>query len=323
MKYLNIFNVLSSILVINFFYLQTVLNQLTKKTYFNQHLTNWACNDGRRQSPVMLQTQNSTYAENFSIVYEDYPNFNNLYVTSNLGDSSKVIEMVDFNRQNLGGYLVFELSGYQYKFDLQSIHVKYNAEHRIDGYFPDLELQFIHKKDLDYVSSANEFKKMPDVSEYLVVSVLYAINGTNSDNGFINSFSEGRFSSNRITTNASFRGVNLNMVGNGLIANRRFYYYTGSETITPCSETHMYYVVADVFQINESTVNIFRRKFEDKYAFDNFRRFNKELAELNGRRVLRNFYIDEEERKELEDGSSYLSIKYLSILAILALFLDF
>lgn len=255
--------------------------------YSDANLKNWACTDGRRQSPISLSDQKSNYTQNVSIVYEDYNALSNVFLTFN---SDNILEIND-KATLLGGstdkgYLVIDYSGYYFKYNLAKIEVFSPSQHQINGTYPDIEVQFIHKKDFSYTTDVNDYKVLPDISHYLVISVFYAVNGTESDTNFLNNLV---YSTSISSTSL---GTSLDIFEYGLIKDKKFFFYRGSDTITPCSESHLYYVVADIYKLNQSKVNTIKGAYTSKYGSDYKL---KSLANLNGRYVYRNFFADQAE----------------------------
>lgn len=287
------------------------------KTYYSQGLNytsnvlnNWACSTGRRQSPLALNSTNSTYTNNFSLVYENYLAFENVVLTFSEG----LLQIGD--KQNLlagttnKGYVVFDYGGYYLKFNLEKIVVHVPSEHKIDGYFPDIEVQYYHRKDLDYVSTVNKYKTLPDISESLVISTFYSVNGTHSDSGLLESLTNFYFASG-VTIN-SF-GVPLNIIPEGIIRDKKFYFYKGSDTMYPCNENHLRYVISDVYGISQAAVQFYQNAYQSRYIGN---KFAKPLADFNGRVIYRNFYANSTEF----NSSSWIKLNAFLISLIALIF---
>ena len=256
--------------------------------YERLNLNNWACNDGRRQSPIDLNEKNSNFTLNYSIIYENYKSFDDVVLT---------------------------LNGFLHKYDLDKIVINTPSEHFLNGIESDLEMSFIHRKDIDYETEVNSFKKNTDINQYLIISFLYSVNGTNSDTGFIDSV---RNYYNALGVTENTVGMKFDVFNSGLIKDKRFYLYSGSETVAPCSETHLHYVVADVYKISQESVNFYKNRYQFKYnnvdenqVSPNFR---KSISPLNGRPVYRNFYANE---TEFESSTSFIKTSLLTIFLIL------
>lgn len=254
-------------------------------SYSNTNLNFWACREGRLQSPIALNTTESNYTNDISLVYERYTNLQNVVLTF----KGNVLEIGDkislLGGANNKGYVVLDYEGYYNKYDLQNIYVHVPSEHSIDGYKTEVEVLFYHTKDFTYSPPLNQYKRNPDISHYFVVSVLYAVNGTASDSGFLDSL---RSFYNAGSINANSFGTNLDIFGTGLIRDKKFYIYRGSDHVSPCSETHLHYVVAEPYKVSQATVDFLKTAYSNKYSSY----AAKPLAALQGRYVYRNFYAD-------------------------------
>lgn len=272
---------------LNLVFLQSLLS------YSNSNLNFWACREGRLQSPIALNQSYSNYTNDISLVYERYTNLQNVVLTFKdnilqIGDKVSLL-----GGANNKGYVVLDYSGFYYKYDLQNIYVHVPSEHSIDGYRTEVEVQFYHTKDFSYNPPLNEYKRSPDVSHYFIISVLYAVNGTASDSGFLDSLRSFYFQGN---INANSFGTSFDIFGTGLIRDKKFYIYRGSDHVAPCSETHLHYVVAEPYKVAQATVDLLKGAYSKKYnSYD-----AKPLANLNGRAVHRNFYANETEVPEQE-----------------------
>jgi carbonic anhydrase len=240
------------------------------------------------QSPIALNQSQSNYTGDISLVYERYTNLDNVMLTFKdnvlqIGDKVSLL-----GGTNNKGYVVLDYSGFYYKYDLQYIYVHVPSDHTIDGYNTEVEVQFYHLKDFTYSPSLNDYKKSPDMNHYLIISVLYAVNGTASDSGFLDSlknyYVQGEVSANNF-------GTTLDIFGTGLIKDKKFYLYRGSDHVSPCSETHLHYVVAETYAVDQTTVTFLNNKYSTKYSSFT----SKPLSPLYGRSVLRNFYANETE----------------------------
>ena len=279
--------------------------------YERLNLNNWACNDGRRQSPIDLNEKSSNFTLNYSIIYENYKSFEDVVLTF----QNPLLEISDkvnlLNNSKDKGYVVLTLNGFLHKYDLEKIVINTPSEHFLNGIEADLEMSFIHRKDIDYETEVNSFKKNTDINQYLIISFLYSVNGTNSDTGFIDNV---RNYYNALGVTENTVGMKFDVFNSGLIKDKRFYLYSGSETVAPCSETHLHYVVADVYKISQESVNFYKNRYQFKYnnldenqISPNFR---KSISPLNGRPVYRNFYANE---TEFDSSTSFIKNSLLLI----------
>lgn len=297
--------------LISLFLIVTIIKSILSQglDYTTTNLNNWACSVGKRQSPINLMPSNSTYTNNVSLVYENYLSLDNVV----LSFKNNILEINNKNslltNNNDKGYVVLDYAGYYYKFNLEKIYVHTPSEHSIDGVFADLEVHYYHRKDLDYTPTTNQYKKLPDVSEFLIISILYSANGTQSDGGFIDNLRNYYYPTG-ITVN-SF-GLTLDIIPSGLIRDKRFFFYKGSETAFPCDETHMRYVVADIYSIKQESIQFYKKAYASKYVGGSF---TKSISQLNGRSIYRNFYAN---TTEFASNSNFLSLNLMLFFIFLA-----
>lgn len=289
-------------LVLLLSYIVQVLTQ-TKTEYAASNLNHWNCNIGKKQSPIELKNDNSTYSNEFGIVYDNYKSFENIMMVLNQDNLLEVNDKVSIlTNTNDKGYIAFDYKGFLFKYNLEKIVIHTPAEHYLENFTPDIEVQFYHRKDIDFTSPINEFQKVPDINKYLVISMLYSVNGTYSDNNFIDNL-RNYYYANRVNTN-SF-GMNLDIISSGLIRDKRFYFYKGSDTIAPCNEDHLRYVIADVYTVKQSTVDYIRNIYDNRFVTPNT---SKPLALHQGRPVYRNFYRNEEEYSSATNTKVFYSL---------------
>jgi len=302
-----------SLSILTFFVTITLLINIyicQDKDYNKIILNNWSCNIGRRQSPIALKADNSTQSDQYNLVYDNYKSFDNVVITFN----NNLLEISD--RSSLlsdstdKGFVIFSYEGYMYKFNLEKIVVHVPSEHEVEGYKPDIEVEYFHRKDLDYVSTVNYNRKLPDVSEYLVVSTLYAINGTQSDNDFLEKLQQYYYSTG-ITSN--YLGMNLDLISSGIMRAKRSFFYKGSDTQYPCNESHFRIVIADIFKVSQTTVDFYRSAYKSRYSGDTFA---KSIAPLNGREIYRNYYASKTEFNSSKRITINLFVCFLSLMLL-------
>ena len=128
-----------------------------------------ACQYGRLQSPIELNEYDSTYSNKFSFVYQYYK-----------GDSSKTIH-TDYTYYwtiGEGNFVNFEKEGVIKQYELNKIEV-YPGTHTIDGNTGNFEIHLVHKKNLDFNSNKNQYRKIVDANMYLVVVLRYRTDCSN------------------------------------------------------------------------------------------------------------------------------------------------
>ena len=223
------------------------------------------CKYGRLQSPINLNEYDSTYSNSFSFVYQYFkPNMN----IAKIETYTKIWKI-----QEGGNYLNFEKDGVIKQYELDKIEL-YKGIHKIDGEKGDYELHLVHKKNLDFNSNKNQYRKIVDANMYLVIVLRYkdctVDNSTCiSDNGLLS----------KLATNLNDFDLNKYPI----YQDKRAYLYEGSFLYSPCDENVNYYVINDFFYPNgldnglNDTLNNF--KLTD---------FN-DIKDRYGRPVLKNF----------------------------------
>ena len=225
-----------------------------------------ACKYGRLQSPINLNEYDSTYSNSFSFVYQ--------YFKPNMNITKIETYTTMWKIQEGGNYLNFEKDGVIKQYELDKIEL-YKGIHKIDGEKGDYELHLVHKKNLDFNSNKNQYRKIVDANMYLVIVLRYkncTIENSVciSDNGLLSKLT------NETTTN-----FDLNKYP--IYQDKRAYLYEGSFLYSPCDENVNYYVINDFFYPNgldnglNDTLNNF--KLTD---------FN-DIKDRYGRPVLKNF----------------------------------
>ena len=255
----------------------------------NQWRNYSSCDIGRLQSPIALNEYESDYSNSFSFVYEYY----------------KVPEQIEqissytlfWNIIN-GGFVNFERKGVIKQYELQKIEL-YNGIHKVDGVSGDYELHLVHKKNLDFNSNKNQYRKIVDANMYLTVVLRYKINCTNfnciSDNGLLSNLANNNYP--------------LNLNNYPIYQDKRAYFYEGSFLYTPCDENVNYYVISDLFHSDGFETNIVN-------GINEFNNIIKEKPRY-GRPVLKNFM---NYREFLKSKNINMNIYYL-ILMISMLFI--
>ena len=224
-----------------------------------------ACKYGRLQSPINLNEYDSTYSNSFSFVYQYFkPNMN-----------IKKIETYTtiWKLQEGGNYLNFEKDGVIKQYELDKIEL-YKGIHKIDGEKGDYELHLVHKKNLDFNSNKNQYRKIVDANMYLVIVLRYKNctvenSACISDNGLLS----------KLATNLNDFDLNKYPI----YQDKRAYLYEGSFLYSPCDENVNYYVINDFFYPNglDNGLNDTLKNF-------NLTDFN-DIKDRYGRPVLKNF----------------------------------
>ncbi len=223
------------------------------------------CKYGRLQSPINLNEYDSTYSNSFSFVYQ--------YFKPNMNITKIETYTTMWKIQEGGNYLNFEKDGVIKQYELDKIEL-YKGIHKIDGEKGDYELHLVHKKNLDFNSNKNQYRKIVDANMYLVIVLRYKNctvenSACISDNGLLS----------KLATNLNDFDLNKYPI----YQDKRAYLYEGSFLYSPCDENVNYYVINDFFYPNglDNGLNDTLKNF-------NLTDFN-DIKDRYGRPVLKNF----------------------------------
>jgi carbonic anhydrase len=198
--------------------------------------------------------------------------------------------------QEGGNYLNFEKDGVIKQYELDKIEL-YKGIHKIDGEKGDYELHLVHKKNLDFNSNKNQYRKIVDANMYLVIVLRYKNctvenSACISDNGLLSKL-----------TNETTTDFDLNKYP--IYQDKRAYLYEGSFLYSPCDENVNYYVINDFFYPNGL----------DNGLNDTLNNFNlidfNDIKDRYGRPVLKNFMTY---REFLNSKINSINIFYLLII---------
>lgn len=250
------------------------------------------CRLGRLQSPIEIKEYESTYANNFSFVYQNYKDINNFKSNQKYSDGNyaDVYDITDG-----GGYINFERGGVIKQYELIRFEL-YPGIHSIDGQKGDFELHLVHKKNLDFITNKNQYRSIQDANMFLVVVLRYKKDCKDSncisDSGLLEAIS-------KIDTHTP---MNLNTFS--IFQDKRAYFYEGSSLHIPCDENVNYYIIKDLFY---SDFNV------SLIANINTTEFNqiKKEAGRYGRPVLKNFM---NYREFLEGNNLRINFFYLTLI---------
>ena len=247
------------------------------------------CKYGRLQSPINLNEYDSTYSNSFSFVYQ--------YFKPNMNITKIETYTTMWKIQEGGNYLNFEKDGVIKQYELDKIEL-YKGIHKIDGEKGDCELHLVHKKNLDFNSNKNQYRKIVDANMYLVIVLRYKNctvenSACISDNGLLS----------KLATNLNDFDLNKYPI----YQDKRAYLYEGSFLYMPCDENVNYYVVNDFFYLDNG-FNITDNDFSE---------FNTSINQMDryDRPVLKNFM---NYREFLE--SKFYEINIYSLFFMIALF---
>lgn len=245
------------------------------------------CKYGRLQSPINLNEYDSTYSNSFSFVYQ--------YFKPNMNITKIETYTTMWKIQEGGNYLNFEKDGVIKQYELDKIEL-YKGIHKIDGEKGDYELHLVHKKNLDFNSNKNQYRKIVDANMYLVIVLRYKNctvenSACISDNGLLS----------KLATNLNDFDLNKYPI----YQDKRAYLYEGSFLYSPCDENVNYYVINDFFYpngldngLNDTLNNFSLTDFND-------------IKDRYGRPVLKNFMTY---REFLNSKINSINIFYLLII---------
>ena len=229
-----------------------------------------SCKIGRLQSPIALNEYDSDYSNSFSFVYEYYKTPKSITKIDNSYTYTLYWNITD------GGFVNFEKQGVIKQYELEKIEL-YTGIHKIDGKKGDYELHLVHKKNLDFNSNKNQYRKIVDANMYLTVVLRYKNDCNNNDD--YKCISDNGLLSHLTDPNTNLLEFDLNQYP--IYQDKRAYFYEGSFLYAPCDENVNYYVINDFFNsdgFNQEIIN-------------NINDFNVTVNEQPkyGRPVLKNF----------------------------------
>ena len=192
-----------------------------------------ACHMGRLQSPIRLNVTESTFSNKFSIVYQK---FEDGKLDSNWLPSYNPNKYAIYTKVDNGGYLHFAKDGVIKQYQLikyeiyQGLH-EFGATNTKSKY----ELHIVFRKNLGFTSNKNQYRRITDVNNYLVIVLRYGESGI-SDGGLLK----------KLTTSDTF-----NLGEYPVFQDKKAYFYDGAFIYNPCLEDVSYYVVEPIFNLNK------------------------------------------------------------------------
>ena len=202
-------------------------------TYSEQWTSFPACHMGRLQSPIRLNVTESTFSNKFSIVYQK---FEDGKLKSNLLTPYNQNKYAIYtNVEDGGGYLHFAKDGVIKQYQLikyeiyQGLH-EFGATNTKSKY----ELHIVFRKNLGFTSNKNQYRRITDVNNYLVIVLRYDKSGI-SDGGLLKA----------LTSDNTF-----NLGDYPVFQDKKAYFYDGAFIYNPCLEDVSYYVVEPIFNLN-------------------------------------------------------------------------
>ena len=205
-----------------------------------------ACRMGRLQSPVRLNITQSVFSSDFSIVYQQFSKVN--YSFSEPSKSKPVISALTSDSDSDSQYINFQKGGVIKQYKLERLEL-YQGLHKVEEEISQYELHFVFKKVLGFTTNQNQYRRIQDANNYLVLVVRYNTSSGINDNGLY-----------KCVRNTE--GCNLNNYP--IFQDKRAFYYEGSFIYNPCQEDVNYIVLYDLFKAN---INI---NYSDDWAKRNF-----------------------------------------------------
>ena len=256
-----------------------------------------SCKIGRLQSPIALNEYDSDYSNSFSFVYEYYKTPKSITKIDNSYTYTLYWNITD------GGFVNFEKQGVIKQYELEKIEL-YTGIHKIDGKKGDYELHLVHKKNLDFNSNKNQYRKIVDANMYLTVVLRYKNDCNNNDD--YKCISDNGLLSHLTDPNTNLLEFDLNQYP--IYQDKRAYFYEGSFLYAPCDENVNYYVINDFFNLDGFNQEI----------INNINDFNVTVNEQPkyGRPVLKNFM----NYREFLNSENLFMNMYLLIFMICMLF---
>jgi carbonic anhydrase len=256
-----------------------------------------ACKMGRLQSPLNLIDTGSVFNSTINLLYESYE----VVTGAQLAFSPRTMLITHSNTEDNLGYITLARNGVLKKYALQDIEFAYLGEHQIDSIPSDLEVRFIHQEVEFFETTVNQYRKLADANNFLIISVLYKLDGKASDNGFISDLMK--------TTVGTGNSINLDISSYGLFKDRQFYFYEGSFTYSPCNENVNHIVIRDMFSILKDHLDYIAGQY--KLRFSKNGDTSKDVSDWYGRAVYRNYEI-------LSDVSAgYFKLSFIILLLTL------
>lgn len=269
-----------------------------KVNYIFETQNSWGCTTGSRQSPVSLSDATSKYTNTISLLNEFYSPITNGLIYFN--QTTKLLEFGSLQNALSGaqanyGTVDVNYNDYIMRFTLRKFVIHAPGEHEIDGIRPDFEIQLHHTKNLDYVSENNKYKKKPDISTELIITIPYKLNGKKSDRLFLNTI---RNFYTKTPSQTSVTLPSINLAEYDLAKNKNFFLYSGSGTTFPCNENALHIVFSEWNNITQTEKTQFDNIVRDIYL-NNIN--SKGLALLFGRFTYRNYFVDQTEASTFQD----------------------
>ena len=258
---------------------ETEYDNLTK-----EYISSWrdypACKLGRLQSPIAINEYDSIYSNDFSFVYQDYNIKNETNISLDINNNTGKYALIGENIN--GGYINFERKGVIKQYELVGIEL-YPPLHKINNDTFSFELHLLHKKNLNFNTNKNQYRRIQDPNMYLTIVLRYG-NSTQcsgkcaSDDGLLEKLID-------------VKGIE-SLEAFPFFQDKRAFFYEGSSLHIPCDENVNYYVIKDLF-LNGNNSLMPNFTFTELKPFDKYSRPVYKNY-MNYREVLKSNFISVE-----------------------------
>ena len=225
------------------------IDDIMKDSYQEKWVSFPACRMGRLQSPIRLNVTESIYSSSFSIVYQSYKVITNPNPVLTLQYSNTNKYAVKSNDLD-GGYIHFQKGGVIKQYKLIRFEL-YKGLHTIDFDTSEYELHIVFEKNLGYVSNKNQYRRIQDANNYLVIALRYNVTGGITDNGLLKALTDNNFDLSKYP----------------IFQDKKAYFYEGSFIYNPCKEDVNYLVIEPIF--NKGGASLANNLYSDYQAFKN------------------------------------------------------
>ena len=276
MQHITLLTLLTLSLVVN----SNVIDYINQNTWTDQ------CQNQKRGSPINIDSNSliQSDADQLSIELIHYPDILKKPTQKIVNENTFMIAY----ENAVNNYILLKKADIVYKFTFVNANYHCPSEHSVDGGEPSCELHLIHRRTV--------FDADTDKMNYLIIGIL---------------FSEKTGASNPLLKTTA--DINLASV---LSVSRDYYFYEGSLTTPPCSETVNWLVMKDVQFASPLEIQALKQWIATYYSYNIGN--DRVTQNLNDRTVqILNYDLSTAQKNYL--GSSYLKVS-LFLAFILFLF---